>query len=104
MSQTSPVKYQPGLMRSYSTPLQSKTTAENAVKYLKNINLHLFRIVFSFEVIAENVVGQDNFTNATFISQNVAISGTRVHTFYNRFCVYFNQLTLYQYRLYVGMA
>ena len=37
-------------------------------------------IVNSFEVIAKNLVGQENFTNATVVTMNVALTGAKVST------------------------
>ena len=34
----------------------------------------------SFEVIAKNLVGQENFTNATVVTMNVALTGAKVST------------------------
>lgn len=41
----------------------------------------LFRIVSSFEVIAENLVGQENFSNITVGTSRVALSGLRVNRY-----------------------
>ena len=55
------------------------------------ITIHKYRIVSSFETLAENLVEQnDNFTNITLQGTNLIFQGTRV----SRFSYYCNSIVL----------
>ena len=70
------MEYQTGLKMYYSTFPQSEISYHS--RTLPSHNSISCRIVFSFEMIAENVIGQENFTNGTYVSPNVALSGMQV--------------------------
>ena len=51
---------------------------------LNNWVILFFRIISSFEAIAENLVGQENVTRAIIIEQNIGLAGAKVCNDKNR--------------------